>query len=170
MITYQTRGECVHRRARSSPFQREPWAAGRATTHTPSQAVPPWWSSQASSTAARQLHRFAFAGAGRRGDGKESQVAALFAHLGQPVQLKDAEEMSAVTPVTALMAPYYQLLDSVTKWMTAGGVRQQAASVFVGSLFHALSVDALKVQGAPRPLLFEELQLIYHGPHGTLGT
>jgi hypothetical protein len=77
-----------------------------------------------------------------------SQVAALFAHLGKPVQLQDAAEMSAVTPVTALMAPYYQLLDSVTKWMTTNNVRQEAASVFVGSLFHALSVDALKVQGA----------------------
>lgn len=85
-------------------------------------------------------------------------MAALFAHVGQPVQLKDAAEMSVVTPVTALMAPYYQLLDSVTKWMTAGGVRQQAASVFVGSLFHALSVDALKVQGAPRLTLLRVAQ------------
>jgi pyrroline-5-carboxylate reductase len=75
-------------------------------------------------------------------------VAALFNHIGKAVELRDAAEMSAVTPVTALMAPYYQLLDTVTGWMVSKGVRQEASSVFVGSLFHALSVDALKVQGA----------------------
>ena len=40
----------------------------------------------------------------------KSQVAELFGHIGVPVELANEKEMGAITPVTALMAPYYHLL------------------------------------------------------------
>mmetsp|Transcript_15685 Transcript_15685/g.30243 ORF Transcript_15685/g.30243 Transcript_15685/m.30243 type:complete len:259 (-) Transcript_15685:77-853(-) len=85
-------------------------------------------------------------------------VAEMFAHIGVPVELADEKEMSAITPATALMAPYYKLLGTTTNWITSKGVRKEAASKFVGSLFHALTVDALKVGGDGYDELTEECQ------------
>lgn len=86
------------------------------------------------------------------------QVAELFGHIGVPVELANDEEMGAITPVTALMAPYYHLLGHTTNWVADKGVPKEAASKFVGSLFHALTVDALKVQGDGYEALTEECQ------------
>jgi len=86
------------------------------------------------------------------------QVNELLSHIGVPVEVPDTAQLTTVTCGTALMAPYFQLLGTVTKWMEQNGVQRSAASRFVGSLFHCVTVDALQVQGDGYDALTEECQ------------
>eukprot|EP00239_Pterosperma_sp_CCMP1384_P012375 CAMPEP_0197865988 /NCGR_PEP_ID=MMETSP1438-20131217/43969_1 /TAXON_ID=1461541 /ORGANISM="Pterosperma sp., Strain CCMP1384" /LENGTH=253 /DNA_ID=CAMNT_0043484513 /DNA_START=510 /DNA_END=1271 /DNA_ORIENTATION=+ len=84
------------------------------------------------------------------------EVEALFARISLPVPVNDIVHLRTLQCATALLAPYYGLLDSVATWMQLQGVDQATASKYIGALFHANTVDALKVDGDGYRELCEE--------------
>mmetsp|Transcript_34117 Transcript_34117/g.57325 ORF Transcript_34117/g.57325 Transcript_34117/m.57325 type:complete len:260 (+) Transcript_34117:141-920(+) len=89
---------------------------------------------------------------------RNEKVKELYSNIGVPVEVDNTTQLVTLTCGTAFMAPYYQLLDTMTSWMEAKGVSRDASSQFVGSLFHSLTVDALKVKGNGYAELTEECQ------------
>eukprot|EP00293_Proteomonas_sulcata_P004200 CAMPEP_0184317370 /NCGR_PEP_ID=MMETSP1049-20130417/96200_1 /TAXON_ID=77928 /ORGANISM="Proteomonas sulcata, Strain CCMP704" /LENGTH=92 /DNA_ID=CAMNT_0026636735 /DNA_START=33 /DNA_END=311 /DNA_ORIENTATION=- len=59
------------------------------------------------------------------------------------------------------MAPFYQLLSTTQKWVVAQGVESEAASTFVGELFHSLADDSKDL-----PEGFEEITVASQTPGG----
>lgn len=66
----------------------------------------------------------------------------LFKELGDPIAVTDENELGVIAAVTALMAPYYALLESVCRWGVASGMDSKASGSYVGSMFQAISVLA----------------------------
>ena len=66
----------------------------------------------------------------------------LFKDMGDPIAVTDETELSIVAAVTALIAPYYALLETVCRWGVAAGMGSKASSNYVGSMFQAISMLA----------------------------
>lgn len=68
----------------------------------------------------------------------------LFGALGTVISVSREEELEHLSVITALMAPYFELLGCITDWATEAGVKQKQAADYIGSMFEALSVLAQK--------------------------
>jgi len=66
----------------------------------------------------------------------------LFRDIGDPIAVADETELSIIAAVTALMAPYYALMEAVCRWGVASGMDSKASGNYVGSMFQAISVLA----------------------------
>ncbi len=66
----------------------------------------------------------------------------LFRDIGDPIAVADETELSIIAAVTALMAPYYSLMEAVCRWGVAAGLDSKASRNYVGSMFQAISVLA----------------------------
>jgi len=66
----------------------------------------------------------------------------LFRDMGVPIAVTDETELSIVAAVTALIAPYYGLLEAVCRWGVTAGLESKASGNYVGSMFQAISVLA----------------------------
>jgi pyrroline-5-carboxylate reductase len=66
----------------------------------------------------------------------------LFRDIGDPIAVTDENELGIIAAVTALIAPYYALMESVCRWGVASGMGSKASGNYVGSMFQALSVLA----------------------------
>jgi len=66
----------------------------------------------------------------------------LFRDIGDPIAVTDENELGIIAAVTALIAPYYALMESVRGWGVASGMDSKASGNYVGSMFQALSVLA----------------------------
>ena len=66
----------------------------------------------------------------------------LFRDIGDPIAVTDENELGIIAAVTALIAPYYALMESVCRWGVAAGMDSKASGNYVGSMFQALSVMA----------------------------
>lgn len=68
------------------------------------------------------------------------QVAeALLKKVGTPIITRDEQELETLWVITAMMAPYFQLISDITCWATRQGVDSTTAGHFTVSMFEALS-------------------------------
>lgn len=67
----------------------------------------------------------------------------LLARLGKPLPVETERQLDALWTVTALIAPFYALMETVGDWATNEGVRPTTAADYTAAMFHALSVLAL---------------------------
>ena len=63
----------------------------------------------------------------------------IFESLGTVIAVKQESQLESLTIITALMAPYYALLEKVVNWAVKEGVGHKQASDFTASMFSALS-------------------------------
>ena len=71
------------------------------------------------------------------------KVKAFFDKLGTTVEIKNEKLSINFWSTSGMMAPFYQLLSSMTDWLVKKGVKKNSAQKYITSLFLALSEDAV---------------------------
>ena len=72
-----------------------------------------------------------------------SKVKAFFNNLGTTVEIKNEKSSINFWSTSGMMAPFYQLLSTMTDWLVKKGVKRNNAQKYITSLFLALSQDAV---------------------------
>ncbi len=84
------------------------------------------------------------------------QVTAFFRPLGTVIQLDRESQLETLSIVTALMAPYYAMMEAVTAWTTAEGIQREKAAAYAAAMFGALATIAESFPGGDIPALVAE--------------
>ena len=71
------------------------------------------------------------------------KVKAFFDKIGTTVEIKNEKSSINFWSTSGMMAPFYQLLSSMTDWLVKKGVKRNNALKYITSLFLALSQDAV---------------------------
>ena len=71
------------------------------------------------------------------------KVKAFFDKVGSTVEIKNEKLSINFWSTSGMMAPFYQLLSSMTDWLVKRGVKRDDAQKYITSLFLALSEDAV---------------------------
>ena len=71
------------------------------------------------------------------------KVKAFFDKIGTTVEIKNEKLSINFWSTSGMMAPFYQLLSSMTDWLVKRGVKRNNAQKYITSLFLALSEDAV---------------------------
>ena len=74
---------------------------------------------------------------------KAIKVKAFFDKVGTTVEIKNEKSSINFWSTSGMMAPFYQLLSSMTDWLVKRGVKRNNAQKYITSLFLALSEDAV---------------------------
>ena len=75
------------------------------------------------------------------------QLADFFGPLGTVIQVPEEAQLDAFFSVSALMAPYFELLESVSAWVRAQGVDAVDADAYTGSLFRGIAEKSTLPRG-----------------------
>lgn len=75
------------------------------------------------------------------------QLAEFLDPIGTVIQVSDETQLDAFFSVSALMAPYFELLESVSAWLRAQGVEAAQADTYTGSLFRAIAAKSTQPSG-----------------------
>ena len=71
------------------------------------------------------------------------KVKNFFNHLGTAVEISNEKLFTNFWCMTAMMAPFYENLNTLSKWLSSKGLNKVDAQKFVTSLFFAMSEDAV---------------------------
>ena len=71
------------------------------------------------------------------------KVKAFFDKVGTTVEIKNEKSSINFWSTSGMMAPFYQLLSTMTDWLVKKGVKRGNAQKYITSLFLALSEDAV---------------------------
>ena len=72
----------------------------------------------------------------------DKKVKAFFDKVGTTVEIKNEKLSINFWSTSGMMAPFYQLLSTMTDWLVKKGVKRNNAQKYITSLFLALSQDA----------------------------
>ena len=67
----------------------------------------------------------------------------IFKHLGQVLEVRNEKLSYKFWSTASLMATYYEMLNTSSKWLSKKGINKKLADTYVAELFLALSQDAL---------------------------
>ena len=67
----------------------------------------------------------------------------FFSHLGSVIEVKNEKVLNNFWSTSALMAPYYELLNVSANWLAQKGINKNKAVDYITELFYGLSRDAL---------------------------
>ena len=73
----------------------------------------------------------------------DQQVKNFFNKLGTTVEIKNEKLSNNFWSVSGMMAPFYELLNTISNWLVKRGVKRDDAQKYITSLFVALSEDAV---------------------------
>jgi len=71
------------------------------------------------------------------------QVKNFFDKLGTTVEIKNEKLSKNFWATSGMMAPFYELLNTISTWLIKRGVKRSDAQKYITSLFVALSKDAV---------------------------
>ena len=71
------------------------------------------------------------------------RVKFFFDHLGTAVEVSNEKLFTNFWCMTAMMAPFYENLNTLSKWLSRKGLNKIDAQKYVTSLFFAMSEDAV---------------------------
>jgi len=71
------------------------------------------------------------------------KVKKFFNQLGTTVEIKNEKSSINFWSTSGMMAPFYQLLSTMSDWLVKKGVKRPKAQKYITSLFLALSEDAV---------------------------
>ena len=74
---------------------------------------------------------------------KNKKVSKFFNNIGDSIEINDETSSLSFWAASSLMAPYYELLNEVSKWLQKKGLNKWYAQKYVVSLFSALSDAAV---------------------------
>ena len=72
------------------------------------------------------------------------KIKNFFKYLGTVIEIKNENLSLNFWSTSGMMAPYYELLSVISKWLIKRGIKRDNAQKYVTSLFLALSEDATK--------------------------
>ena len=87
-----------------------------------------------------------------------SKVKAFFNNLGTTVEIKNEKSSINFWSTSGMMASYYNILDTISVWLSKKGIKKKDAQKYVTSLFLALSKDAVINSNKDLKLLVKESQ------------
>ena len=67
----------------------------------------------------------------------------IFKHLGKVLEIRSEKLSYKFWSTASLMAAYYEILNTSSKWLIKKGINKKLAATYVAELFLALSQDAL---------------------------
>ena len=70
-------------------------------------------------------------------------VKQFFSHLGSVIEIKNEKTLNNFWSTSALMAPYYELLNVSSNWLSQKGINKDKAVDYITELFYGLSRDVL---------------------------
>jgi len=73
----------------------------------------------------------------------DAKVKNFFNHLGTAVEIFDEELFTNFWCMTAMMAPYYEMLNTLSKWLSSKGLKKTDTQKYITTLFSAMSEDAV---------------------------
>ena len=73
-----------------------------------------------------------------------TKVKKFFDKLGTTVQINNENLSLNFWTTSAMMAPFYEILYTLSNWLVKNGIKKDNAQKYISSLFYALSEDALK--------------------------
>ena len=71
------------------------------------------------------------------------KVKFFFNHLGTAVEISDEKLFTNFWCMTAMMAPYYEMLNTLSKWLSSKGLKKTDTQKYITTLFSAMSEDAV---------------------------
>ena len=71
------------------------------------------------------------------------KVKIFFNHLGTAVEISDEKLFTNFWCMTAMMAPYYEMLNTLSKWLSSKGLKKTDTQKYITTLFSAMSEDAV---------------------------
>jgi pyrroline-5-carboxylate reductase len=71
------------------------------------------------------------------------KVKFFFNHLGTAVEVSKEKLFTNFWCMTAMMAPYYEMLNTLSKWLSSKGIKKTDTQKYITSLFFAMSEDAV---------------------------
>jgi pyrroline-5-carboxylate reductase len=71
------------------------------------------------------------------------KVKNFFNHLGTTVEINKENSSLNFWSTSGMMAPFYELLHSMSRWLVKRGIKKDDAQKYITSLFVALSEDAV---------------------------
>tara|TARA_Y100000389_G_scaffold71498_1_gene68169 strand:- start:108 stop:875 length:768 start_codon:yes stop_codon:yes gene_type:complete len=71
------------------------------------------------------------------------KVKVFFDKIGTTIEIKNEKQSINFWSTSGMMAPFYQLLSTMTDWLVKKGVKRNNAQKYIASLFLALSQDAI---------------------------
>jgi len=74
---------------------------------------------------------------------KNSKVRKFFNQIGTTVEIKNEKSSINFWSTSGMMAPFYQILSTMTDWLVKKGIKRKNAQKYITSLFLALSEDAV---------------------------
>lgn len=77
----------------------------------------------------------------------DEQLAELFGRIGIVIQVTEEAHVDAFFSVSALMAPYFELLETVSAWLRDQGIDAADADTYTGSIFHAIAERSTQPRG-----------------------
>lgn len=86
------------------------------------------------------------------------KVKSFFDKLGTTVEIKNEKLSKNFWATSGMMAPFYELLSSMSDWLVKRGVKRESAQKYITSLFLALSQDAVVNSNKDLKFLVKESQ------------
>ena len=86
------------------------------------------------------------------------KVKSFFNKLGTVVEIKNEKLSKNFWATSGMMAPFYELLSTMSNWLVKHGVKRDKAQKYITSLFVALSEDAVMNSKKDLKYLVEESQ------------
>jgi len=86
------------------------------------------------------------------------KVKSFFDKIGTTVEIKNEKLSKIFWATSGMMAPFYELLSTISKWLIKRGVKRNDAQKYITSLFIALSEDAAVNANQDLKLLVKESQ------------
>ena len=86
------------------------------------------------------------------------KVRDFFNKIGTTVEIKNEKSSINFWSTSGMMAPFYELLNVMTKWLIKRGVKKNDAQKYITSLFLALSEDAVVNSNKDLKYLVKESQ------------
>ena len=73
----------------------------------------------------------------------DQKVKFFFNKLGTTVEISNEKLSKNFWSISGMMAPYYELLSTMSNWLVKRGIKRDKAQKYITSLFEALSEDAV---------------------------
>ena len=89
---------------------------------------------------------------------KNSKISKFFNNIGDSININNETSSLKFWAISSLMAPYYELLFEVSKWLQKKGLSKSYSQKYVSSLFSALSEVAVMRSDRDLKLLVKDSQ------------
>ena len=86
------------------------------------------------------------------------KVKQFFSNLGTVIEINNEKNSLNFWSTSAMMAPFYEFLNTLSRWLILKGIKRENAQNYITSLFVALSENAQKNSGKDLSILVKNSQ------------